>query len=176
VINNPATVSESPSQARPALDSRLKRVAEVMDRERRHRVSLHHFARLEGTRGDLDFSPMQLKPNRSGSLEGASRTGRASSVVSWWCRPVTQAIGRLEGPEPWSSRHRRPPRLFFRAAASGAEFTYFGKAYFDDALRRPSPEAFEIARRVIAERERKGNLRSSDRGCSPEGISGPAGT
>jgi len=48
--------------------------------------------------------------------------------------------------------------------SSGADFTYSGKAYFDEALRETYSfsHAFEIARPVIAERERKANLRSSD--------------
>jgi len=48
--------------------------------------------------------------------------------------------------------------------SNDADFTYFGKAYFDEALRRTYSfsEAFEIARPVIAERERKANFSGSD--------------
>src|SRR2546425_1310287 len=48
--------------------------------------------------------------------------------------------------------------------SNDADFTYFGKAYFDEALRRTDSfsDAFEMARTAIAERERKANLPSSD--------------
>jgi len=48
--------------------------------------------------------------------------------------------------------------------SNDADFTYFGKAYFDEALRHTYSfsEAFDIAKTAIAERERKESLRSSD--------------
>lgn len=46
---------------------------------------------------------------------------------------------------------------------NGNDFTYFGRAYFDEALRetRSFPEAFEVARRAVSERERSEHLAPS---------------
>ena len=45
-----------------------------------------------------------------------------------------------------------------------SEFTYFGEAFFQEALNRTTSlvEAFEIAKRAIAERERAGGLTPSE--------------
>ena len=47
---------------------------------------------------------------------------------------------------------------------NGKDFTWFGKAYFDEALRRTRsfPEAFEFARQAVAQREREQNLPASN--------------
>ena len=47
---------------------------------------------------------------------------------------------------------------------NGEDFTWFGKAYFDEALRRTRSfsEAFDIARQAVAQREREQKLPPSD--------------
>jgi hypothetical protein len=47
---------------------------------------------------------------------------------------------------------------------NGADFTWFGKAYFDEALRRTRSftEAFEFARQAVAQREREQKLTASN--------------
>jgi hypothetical protein len=47
---------------------------------------------------------------------------------------------------------------------NGKDFTWFGKAYFDEALRRTRsfPEAFEFARQAVAQREHEQNLPASN--------------
>jgi hypothetical protein len=47
---------------------------------------------------------------------------------------------------------------------NGRDFTYFGKAYFDEALRRTASfaEAFELARQSVARREREEKLAPSN--------------
>ncbi len=55
---------------------------------------------------------------------------------------------------------------------NGAEFTWFGKAYFDEALRRTRSftAAFGLARDAVAERERAQKLSASN----PQMVVGPA--
>jgi hypothetical protein len=47
---------------------------------------------------------------------------------------------------------------------NGEDFTWFGKAYFDEALRRTRSiaEAFELARQAVAQREREQKLPASN--------------
>src|SRR6267378_4415365 len=82
LINNPATVSESPIASSTSLGLALKRVAEVMDRDEDIVflfITSHGSKEHEAT---FDFSPMQLKPIDPGRLkELLDRSGIKRRVV-----------------------------------------------------------------------------------------------
>jgi len=164
LINNPATVSESPIASSTSLGLALKRVAEVMDRDEDIVflfITSHGSKEHEAT---FDFSPMQLKPIDPGRLkELLDRSGIKRRVVVVSACYSGTFVDVLKDPETLVIAASAADKTSF-GCSSGADFTYFGKAYFDEALRETFSfsEAFEIARPVIAERELKGNLRSSD--------------
>jgi hypothetical protein len=164
LINNPTTVSESPIASSTSLGLALKRVAEVMDRDE---DILFLFITSHGSKehgATFDFSPMQLKPLDPGRLkELLDRSGIKRRVVVVSACYSGTFVDVLKGPETLVISASAPDKTSF-GCSNGADFTYFGKAYFDEALRETYSfsEAFEIARPVIAEREREASLVSSD--------------
>jgi hypothetical protein len=164
LINNPTTVNESPIASSTSLGLALKRVAEVMDRDE---DILFLFITSHGSKehgAAFDFSPMQLKPLDPGRLkELLDRSGIKRRVVVVSACYSGTFVDVLKDPETLVISASAADKNSF-GCSNGADFTYFGKAYFDEALRETYSfsEAFEIARPVIAEREREGNLRSSD--------------
>ncbi len=164
LINNPKTVTESPIASVTSLRAVLKRVGEVMDRDEdivflfltSHGSKDHKFS--------LDFGAMQfneLDPPRLRQILDEAGIKRRVVVVS-----ACYSGGFVEALKDENS-------LIITASAADKnsfgcnnenDFTYFGKAYFDEALRKTRSfiTAFELAKPVIAERERKEQYDSSD--------------
>ncbi len=157
LINNARTVADSPIASNTSLRLAFKRVGEVMDSDE---DILFLFLTSHGSqdhRFSLSFSPMQfnpLDPRRLREMLDDAGIKRRVIVVS-----SCYSGGYVEALENENS-------LVITAAASDkasfgcsneAEFTYFGKAYFDEALRQTYSfiGAFELAKPRIAERERE---------------------
>ncbi|OLD10747.1 MAG: hypothetical protein AUI90_00420 [Deltaproteobacteria bacterium 13_1_40CM_3_69_14] len=164
LINNPATVTESPIATATSLGLALKRVAEIMDRDE---DVLFLFITSHGTRdhqASFDFYPMRLKPvdpRRLKELLDQSGIRRRVVVVSTCYSGAF--VDALKDDSTLVIAASAGDKSSF-GCSNDADFTYFGKAYFDEALRRTDSfsDAFEMARTAIAERERKANLPSSD--------------
>jgi len=163
LINNAKTVTEAPIASVTALKSALSRVAEVMDRDEdivfvyltSHGSEDHHFS--------LEFWPLRFKtldPETLRKLLDESGIKRRVVVVS-----ACYSGGFVEP-------LKDPNTLVITASAANrnsfgcsneADFTYFGKAYFDEALRQTYSfvDAFEKAKPAIAEREKKEDFTGS---------------
>ena len=79
-------------------------------------------------------------------------------IASSSCRPAIRAASSRSSRTTTRSWSPRPlPTSNSFGCSNEAEWTYFGRAYFDEALRKTLSftEAFELAKPVIAEREKK---------------------
>lgn len=164
LINNPATVAEVPIASTTSLRRAFGRVAEIMDRDE---DILFLFLTSHGSqdhRFSLDFWPLRfnaLDPQRLRELLDESGIARRVIVVS--ACYSGGFIDALRDDNTLVIAASAPDRNSF-GCSNEAEFTYFGKAYFDEALRRTRSfiDAFEIARPLIAQREQEQDFKSSD--------------
>ena len=175
LINNSATLRELPIASATSVGLALKRVAEVMDRDEDilFLFITSHGSKEQGT--TFQFSPMSLDPldpeRLKRLLDQLGFKRRVVVVSSCYSGSFVDALVD-DGTLVISAS--APDKNSF-GCSNDADFTYFGKAYFDEALRRTYSfsEAFDMARPVIAERERKENYVPSDpRMFVGEGIKG----
>lgn len=163
LINNAQTVASSPIASATALEQTLRRVGEVMDREE---DMLFLFLTSHGSRQHrfyLNFGPLRfntLDPQRLRQMLDASGIKRRVIVVSA-CYSGGY-IDALKDDNTLVVTSAAADRTSF-GCSNEAEFTYFGKAYFDEALRQTYSfvEAFDIARQRVAAREEKDGYESS---------------
>ena len=156
LVNNPATALSIPLASRTSLSRTLARIGKVMNRDQdvlflyltSHGSEDHHFA--------LSFWPLHLR-----DLDPPALRQMLDAAQIRWRIVVVSACYSGGFIEPLKS----DTTLVITAAdaqhtsfgcGSESDFTYFGKAYFDQALRkRPSfIAAFDDARRIIEARER----------------------
>jgi hypothetical protein len=164
LINNPATVNQSPIASSTSLGLALKRVGEVMDRDE---DILFLFITSHGSRdhtATFDFWPMQfntLDPGRLKALLDQSGIKRRVVVVSACYSGAF--VDALKDDGTLVIAASAADKNSF-GCSNDADFTYFGKAYFDEALRKTYSfsEAFEMARPVIAEREQQAHFSGSN--------------
>lgn len=164
LINNAKTVAESPIASATSLDLALRRVGEVMDRDE---DVLFLFLTSHGSKDhkfSLDFWPMRfntLDPKRLRQMLDASGIKRRVIVVS--ACYSGGFIDALKDDNSLVIAAAAPDRNSF-GCSNEADYTYFGKAYFDEALRKTSSftEAFDIAKASIAAREQKEDRAASD--------------
>ena len=176
LINNAKTVANTPIASVTALRSALARVAEVMDRDEdivflfltSHGSEDHHFS--------LEFWPLRFKtldPATLRKLLDESGIKRRVVVVS-----ACYSGGFVEALKDANTlviTASAPDRNSF-GCSNEADFTYFGKAYFDEALRQTYSfvGAFEKAKPVIAEREKQQDYKGSEPQIAVgEEIAGP---
>ena len=157
LVNNPRTLLEAPIASRTSLARALDRVGHVMDRDQdvlvlfmtSHGSENHHFALQLWPMQFNDIDPSTLRR----LLDQAGIRNRVIIISTCYSGGYVPALAN-------------PDTLVITAAASdrtsfgcGNEFqwTYFGDAYFNDALRRTHSftQAFEMARPAIEARERK---------------------
>lgn len=164
LINNPKTVLESPIASITSLRRTLMQVGKIMDTEK---DILFLYLTSHGSRNhqfSLDFGSMRLNaltPSVLRKIIDDSGIKRRIVIVSA-CYSGAFA-------EPLQDSNT----LVITAAASDkqshgcsddAYFTFFGKAYFEGALRRTDSfiEAFGIAKSLIAEREARDGYESAE--------------
>ena len=164
LINNPKSVAESPIASVTSLGLTLRRIGEIMDRDEdilflfltSHGSKDHRFA--------LDFWPLRfntLDPKRLRELLDESGIKRRVVVIS--ACYSGGFIDALKDDNTLVIAAAAPDKNSF-GCSNEADFTYFGKAYFDEALRQTYSfvEAFKIARPLIAVRESKEDFLESD--------------
>ncbi len=155
LINNAKTLADSPVASVTALQTALDGVAKAMDKDK---DILFLFLTSHGSRDfkfGLDLWPWQfneLDPKRLRALIDASE-------VKWKVVVVSACysggfIEALKSPTTLVITASAPDKNSF-GCSNEAEFTYFGKAYIDQALRRTTSftEAFTLAQAEVARRE-----------------------
>ncbi len=164
LINNPKSVSENPIASVTGLRRALARVAEAMDSED---DILFLFLTSHGSRDhrfSLEFYPMafnELTPARLRQLLDESGIKRRVLVVS-----ACYSGGFIDALKDENSlviTAAAPHKNSF-GCSNEADFTYFGKAYFDEALRETYSfiDAFGIAKPRIEQREKQHEYEPSD--------------
>jgi hypothetical protein len=171
LVNNVETVGETPIANTTSLGLALKRVGELMDRDE---DVLFLFISSHGSRDhrtSFDFWPMQfdpLDPARLKELLDQSGIKRRVVVVSACYSGAF--VDALKNDDTLVITASAADRNSF-GCSNEADFTYFGKAYFDQALRKTYSfsKAFEMARPAIADRERLASFHGSE----PQMYEGP---
>lgn len=164
LINNAKSVAEYPIASGTSLRLTLRRIAELMDRDE---DILFLFLTSHGSKDhkfSLDFWPMRfntLDPKRLREILDESGIKRRVIVVS--ACYSGGFIDALKDDNSLVIAASAPDKNSF-GCSNEADFTYFGKAYFDEALRQTYSfvEAFEMAKPRIAEREHKEDHDASD--------------
>ena len=156
LINNPRTVRERPLATRTALAWTLKRVGGLMNRDR---DVLFLFLTSHGShdhRFSLSFWPLGLydltPPDLRALLDDAGIQNRVIVISACYSGGFVDA---LKDAHTLIITAAAADRTSF-GCSNEADFTWFGRAYFDEALRktRSFSEAFALAAPVVAERER----------------------
>jgi peptidase C13-like protein len=164
LINNPKSVSQSPIASVTGLRQALARVAQAMDSDD---DILFLFLTSHGSkdhRFSLEFYPMtfhELTPPRLRQLLDESGIKRRVLVVS-----ACYSGGFVDALKDENSlviTAAAPHKNSF-GCSNDADFTYFGKAYFDEALRETHSfiDAFAIAKPRIEQREKQSDYEPSD--------------
>jgi len=164
LINNPKSVSQSPIASVTGLQRTLARVAEAMDSDD---DILFLFLTSHGSkdhRFSLEFYPMtfnELTPVVLRRLLDESGIKRRVLVVS-----ACYSGGFIDALKDENSliiTAAAPHKNSF-GCSNDADFTYFGKAYFDEALRETYSfiDAFAIAKPRIEQREKQSEYEPSD--------------
>ena len=163
LINNPKTVTEKPIASATSVRATLKRIGAIMNPD----DVLFLFLTSHGSQAHgvaLDFWPLQfndLGPVRLRQILDESGIKRRVIVVSACYSGVY--VKPLEDKNTVIITAAAADRTSF-GCSNEADFTYFGRAYFDEALRTTYSftDAFALAKRHIAEREKKENITSSN--------------
>ena len=164
LINNRKNPDVAPLASVTSLHAALKRVAAVMDKDEdllflfltSHGSQDHHFS--------LDLWPIkfqELDPVRLRQLLDDSGIKYRVVVVS--ACYSGGFVDALRDENTLVITASAPDKNSF-GCSNEAEWTYFGKAYFDEALRHTYSfvKAFELAKPVIADRERKEDFTPSE--------------
>jgi len=164
LVNNHKSAASSPIASVTSLRASLERVAEVMDREEDILFLFLTSHGSEAHRFSLDFWPLRLKELDPKKLRALlDESGIRNRVVVVSACYSGGFINPLRNEDTLVISASAPDRNSF-GCSDQAEWTYFGKAYFDEALRKTYSfvEAFELARPVIAAREKQEGYRPSD--------------
>jgi hypothetical protein len=164
LINNQKSVAERPIASVTSLKRALRRVGEVMDRDE---DILFLFLTSHGSkdhRFSLEFYPMsfnELTPPRLREILDEAGIKRRVLVIS--ACYSGGFVDALKDEHSLVITAAAPDRNSF-GCSNEAEYTYFGKAYFDEALRETYSfiEAFDIAKPRIEQREKQSDHTPSD--------------
>jgi hypothetical protein len=163
LVNNPKTVRERPIATRTSLRAALQRVAQRMNGEEdllvlfltSHGGEDHKLSLSLWPMRFLDIDPVVLRA----LLDEAGIRRRVVVVSACYSGGYVQP---LEGPDTLVVTAAAKDRTSF-GCSNTAQWTYFGQAYFDDALRNTHSfaRAFDVARASIEARERKEKIDAS---------------
>jgi hypothetical protein len=161
LVNNPRTVMETPIASATALKAALKRIGEAMNREE---DILFLFMTSHGSKDhkfSLEFWPLKFNDLTPGVL----REALDDAGVKWRAIVVSACyaggfIDALRDEQTIVIAAAGPDRKSF-GCSNQNEWTYFGQAFFDEALRheRSLTRAFEMARESVTAREQKEGIR-----------------
>lgn len=162
LINSPVTADKAPLATTDNLRRALARVGRAMDRKE---DVLFLFLTSHGSRESfyIDAGPVSADSLHSDEL----REMLDESGILWRVLVISACysgsfIDELRDPHTLVITASRHDRNSF-GCASERDWTYFGDAYFDDALRREWSfiRAFDIADAAITAREQEEGLRAS---------------
>ena len=157
LVNNRKTLASSPVASVTSLRASLMRVAEVMDKDEdllflfltSHGSKTHRFS--------LDLWPLQLHELEPGKLRVLlDESGIRNRIIVVSACYSGGFVNLLKDENTLVISASAVDKNSF-GCSNEAEWTYFGKAYFDEALRKTHSfvDAFESAKPVIAEWEKK---------------------
>jgi hypothetical protein len=164
LVNNPLAILDTPIASRTSLQAALDRVAHAMDRDEdvlvlfmtSHGSPDHHFALQLGNMQFNDIDPAMVR----GVLDDAGIRNRVVIVSTCFSGGY---VSPLAGPDTLVITAAAADRASF---GCGNEFnwTYFGDAYFNRALRATHSfiDAFAAARPAIAAREHAESFEPSE--------------
>ena len=164
LVNNSKSLRDVPLASVTALRKSLRRVAAVMNKEE---DILFLFLTSHGSpthRLALDFSPLQLHELTPEKLRGLlDESGIKYRVVVVSACYSGGFIAPLKTANSLIIAASAADRNSF-GCTNEAEWTYFGRAFFDEALRGTYSfvEAFEAAKPIIGEREKKQGFTPSE--------------
>jgi Peptidase C13 family len=164
LVNNPKTLADLPIASVTSLRASLKRVAQVMDKDEDVLFLFLTSHGSESHRFSLDLSSIKFHELNPATLRQAlDESGIRNRVIVISACYSGGFIDPLKNETTLVISASAADRNSF-GCTSEAEWTYFGKAYFDEALRRTYSfvEAFEIAKPIIAEREKKDGYKPSE--------------
>jgi hypothetical protein len=162
--NDPATLADLPIASATNLGAALERVGEIMDADEDVLFLYITTHGSEDAELSVELPPLQLSQIRPAAL---SRMLRDSGIK--WKVLVISACYSGGFIEPLRDENT----LIITATDAnnqsfgcdnGEDYTWFGKAYFDEALRRTRSftEAFEFARQSVAQLEHEQKLAASN--------------
>ncbi len=164
LVNNPKTIMSGPIASASSLRAVLKKIGQTMDREEdvlflfltSHGSSKHEFS-LE--LWPLRFNELTPAVLRS-ILDESGITNRVIVVSACYSGGF---VDQLKSDNTLVIAAAAPDKNSF-GCSNENDWTYFGKAYFDEALRQTNSfvEAFESAKPVILARETKEKFEPSD--------------
>jgi hypothetical protein len=164
LVNNRDTVTTTPLATRTALAQALKHVGGLMDRDQ---DVLFLFLTSHGSkdgRFSLRFYPLRLRDLTADELrQMLDESGIRNRVIVVSSCYSGAFVDALKDDDSLIVTASSKDRNSF-GCSNEADFTYFGKAYFDEALRTSDSfiDAFDVAAPAIAEREKKDNFNTSD--------------
>ena len=162
--NDPATLGDLPIASATNLRAALARVGRIMDAD--EDVLFLYITTHGSEDGELsvELEPLELSQIKPAAL---ARMLHESGVK--WKVLVISACYSGGFIEPLKDDNTliitaTDARNQSFGCDNGEDFTWFGKAYFDEALRRTRSfaEAFELARAAVAQREREQKLTASN--------------
>jgi len=164
LVNNPRTALEYPIASGTALRRALKRVGERMNPDE---DILFLFLTSHGSQNhkfSLEFWPLALDDMTPTALkEALDQAGIKQRVIVVSACYAGGFIAPLKNDDTMIITAAAPDRNSF-GCSNEADLTYFGKAYFDEALARTRSfsQAFELALPAIAAREQAEGHTPSD--------------
>jgi hypothetical protein len=157
LVNNPKTALTYPLATQTSLDATLKEVAAKMDRDEdvlvlyltSHGSKDHKFSLQLGSVELKDLTPESVRQ----ALDASGIRNRVVIISACYAGGFVPA---LKDDNTLVIAAAAPDKVSF-GCSNENEWTYFGKAYFDEALRGTTSftRAFETAKPAIEQRERK---------------------
>jgi Peptidase C13 family/YcxB-like protein len=164
LVNNPKSLFEAPIASRTSLREAVRRMGEVMDKDEDVLVLFLTSHGSEDHKFSLSLWPLRFHdvdpPTVRAALDDAGIVNRVVIISACYSGGFVKA---LESPGTLVITAAAADRTSF-GCTSEAEWTYFGKAYFDDALRKTHSfaKAFEIAKPAVTAREKSENFDPSE--------------
>jgi len=162
--NDPATLGDLPIASATNLRAALERVGQIMDAD--EDVLFLYITTHGSEDGELsvELEPLELSQIRPAALSRMLH----DSGIKWKVLVISACysggfIESLKDENTLIITATDANNQSF-GCDNGRDFTWFGKAYFDEALRRTRSftEAFDFARQTVAQREREQKLTASN--------------
>jgi hypothetical protein len=164
LVNNPKTALDTPIASTTSLREALRRVAAAMDLDEDVLVLFLTSHGSEDQRFSLELWPLRLRSLTPAALRAAlDESGIRNRVIVVSACYSGGFVDALRDDNTLVITAAAAHRNSF-GCTNEAQWTYFGRAYFDEALRKTHSfaKAFEMAKPVIAEREKKESFDPSE--------------